>query len=140
MKRTILQIWLAVGLAFGLAAAVQAQSSAEYRAHIPFDFNVGNTEFKAGDYRIGLVNPQTSRQALAIREANGRGSKIFVIRSKDSNACQTFAKLIFSRYENQYFLSEMNTSTLGAEFMQSKTEKNLARRQKSKQETIAILK
>ena len=140
MKRTILQIWLAVGLAFGLAAAAQAQVSAEYRAHIPFDFTVGNTEFKAGDYRIGLVNPQTSQQTLMIREANGRGSKIFMVRSKDSNARQTFAKLIFSRYENQYFLSEMNTSTLGAEFMQSKTEKNLARRQKSSQATIAILK
>jgi len=140
MKRTVLQIWLAIGLAIGLTVSAQAQISTEYRARIPFDFNVGNTTFKAGDYLIGLINPKSNQQTLAIRDAKGRSNKVFIILPKETNARRKVTKLVFHRYENQYFLSEMLTPTLGAEFLKSKQEERLARNQKPNQETIAILK
>jgi hypothetical protein len=140
MKRTALQIWLAIGLTIGLTVSAQAQISTEYRASIPFDFSVGKTTFKAGDYIIGLINPKSNQQTLAIRDAKGRGGKFFMILPKETNAGRKAAKLVFNRYENQCFLSEMTTPTLGAEFLKSKSEVRLAQNQKSNQETIGILK
>ena len=140
MKKITLQICLAIGLAIGFVVSGQAQMAAEYRAHIPFDFSVGGAEFKAGDYFIGMTNPQSSGQTLTIREASGRRSKLFLTLPEDTNMRLEPAKIIFSRYENQYFLSEITTPACGAKFIQSKTEHNLARNQKTNRETIAILK
>lgn len=140
MKKTVLQIWLAIVLAVGLTVSAQAQISTEYRARISFDFNVGKTAFKAGDYVIGLINPKSDQQTLAIRDAKGRSNKFFTILPKETNAGRRTAKLVFNRYENQYFLSEMITPTLGADFLKSKQEERLAQNQKPNQETIAILK
>lgn len=140
MKRTMLQIWLAISLAIGLTVSAQAQISTEYRARIPFDFSVGNTAFTAGNYLIGLANPKSDQQTLAIREATGRRNKLFMIRPKDVDVRRQTGKLIFKRYENQYFLSAMLTPTLGTSFTKSKAEERLARAQKSDQKTIAILK
>ncbi len=138
MKKTLMQICLAVGLVTGLIISAQAQMRTQYRAHVPFDFKVGGQSFQAGDYVLGLTNPSSNNQALTIREMNSGEAKIIMMIPKENNERLNVSKLVFNRYDDRYYLSEMITPTLGAEFRKTKNEVMIAEKQKSKSETVAV--
>jgi hypothetical protein len=138
MKRKIIQMCSLFGLLIGLTFAAQAQIGVQYRARIPFDFNVGNKTFAAGDYIIGVTDKTAGQGSLTIRAAKGGAAKVILAIPKEVNARRTAARLVFNRYENQYFLAEMLTPTLGAEFQKTKIEDRFAREQKPKRETVTL--
>ncbi|MBA3694390.1 MAG: hypothetical protein H0W77_13300 [Acidobacteria bacterium] len=138
MKKILMQICLAVGLVTGLIISAQAQMRTQYRAHVPFDFKVGGQSFQAGDYVLGLTNPSTDNRALTIRDINSGKAKIILIMPRENNERLNVSKLVFNRYDDRYYLSEMITPTLGAEFRKTKNEVLIAEKQKSKSETMAI--
>ncbi len=133
-----MQICLAVGLVTGLITSAQAQMKTQYRAHVPFDFKVGGQAFQAGVYVLGLTNPSSNNRALTIREMNGGEAKIIMMIPKENNERLNVSKLVFNRYGDRYYLSEMITPTLGAEFRKTKNEALIAEKQKSKSETVAV--
>lgn len=138
MKKILMQICLTVGLVTGLIISAQAQMKTQYRAHVPFDFKVGGQAFQAGDYVLGLTNPSTDNRALTIRDINSGKAKIILIMPRENNERLNVSKLVFNRYDDRYYLSEMITPTLGAEFRKTKNEVLIAEKQKSKSETMAI--
>jgi hypothetical protein len=138
MKKTIMQIGSLVGLVMVLMVAAQAQIATKYRAHIPFDFSVGKLNLEAGDYVIELTNSSSSTQILTIRNVKSGQAKVVLVTPEANDERLDVSKLVFNRYENQYFLAEMITPTLGAEFARAKTEVKLAKTQRSKQETVAL--
>ena len=134
MKKILMQICLTVGLVMGLIISAQAQMRTEYRAHVPFDFKVGGQTFQAGDYVLGLMNPT----ALTIRDMKSGNAKFISIMPRENNERLNVSKLVFNRYGDRYYLSEMITPTLGAEFRKTKNEVLIAEKQKSKSETVAV--
>ncbi len=138
MKKTITQLCSLVGLVIGLMVSAQAQVSTQYRAHIPFDFSVGNLNLPAGDYDIGLAGSSTNQTTLTIRQTQSGGGKFVSVIPNEANRMLDVSKLVFNHYENQYFLAKMITPTLGADFRRAKTEAKLAKWQTSNQETVAI--
>lgn len=139
MKKKVAQICLLVGLLVGLIISAQAQVGMRYRANIPFDFNVGNTNLPAGDYVIELTNQVSKQNFLTIRETKTRETKIVQVIPKGLNAKSKTSKLVFNRYDNQYFLAEMITPTLNADFWKTKAESRLSKTQKTSRETVALL-
>ena len=129
-----MQICLTVGLVMGLIISAQAQMRTEYRAHVPFDFKVGGQTFQAGDYVLGLMNPT----ALTIRDMKSGNAKFISIMPRENNERLNVSKLVFNRYGDRYYLSEMITPTLGAEFRKTKNEVLIAEKQKSKPEAVAV--
>lgn len=138
MKKTITQICSLVGLVIVLMVSAQAQISTQYRAHIPFDFSVGNLNFPAGDYDIGLANSSINQTTLILRQKQSGKAKFVSIIQRETSEKLDVSNLVFNRYENQYFLAKMITPTLGGEFRQAKPEENLAKNQTPKLETVAI--
>jgi hypothetical protein len=138
MKRKIIQMGSLIGLLIGLTFAAQAQLGVQYRAQIPFDFNVGNKTFAAGDYIIGVTDKTSGQGSLTIRAAKGGAAKVIMVIPKQTDARRAAARLVFNRYENQYFLTEMITPTLGAEFQKTKIEDRFARERKPKRETVTM--
>ncbi len=140
MKTRAIKICAVLGLLIGLTTSARAQMTAQFRAHIPFDFNVGGQSFRAGDYMLNSTNSASDGSALTIREAESGEAKIFWITSKDVNSRLEVSNLVFRRYGERYYLAEIISPTLNAQFRRMRTERRLARAQRLNRETVAMLK
>src|SRR4051794_128032 len=104
MKKQVLSIVSMLSLLLTLAIAGSANSSGSFKVNIPFDFTVGKTQLKAGSYIVDsnriqdvpqIINEE-SRTSIFVSTFGGKSS------SKPSRA-----KLVFHRYEGQYFLTQI---------------------------------
>lgn len=133
MRKAYLRIFIAFGL-FAILAAVptaRAQSAHEQTASVPFSFNVGDKSFPAGDYHVRQLNPAADRVALEIKSADGRGSgKVTLTSFVRNGKAVAGARLVFTRYGEQYFLTEVWTPALdaGLRLPTSRSERTLARK------------
>ena len=95
-----------VGIALTLllaVAAVQAQSL-RMRAAIPFDFYINGTALPAGNYEVNRLEPGV---AIVMSSFENKASVAFLATSATSPRTASKSKLVFTRYGNQYFLSEI---------------------------------
>ena len=130
MKRTIAAIALFVASIF-ITAGVWAQS---VKATIPFDFTVNNTTVPAGTYIISSA----STDHLVIR-ISGQKDVHLVSTALPNTANDSKANvLVFHKYGNQYFLSEIlsETASMNLSLPVRKAEK---RARMQTQETSAVL-
>ena len=92
----------------GLAAAgtIPAQSL-EVQANIPFGFVVSGKTLPAGEYTVRAISAGT----MAIRGGkHGKGALTTLVPTTEPSARWGTARLVFHRYCDQYFLSEVWTS------------------------------
>jgi hypothetical protein len=104
------------------AAAVYAQNPQVEKATISFNFIVGSRTMPAGQYTVEDVRP-----LLILKSADG-GILNVITDSIQSLDAQTVGKLVFHRYGNQYFLSEVWTPgrTSGRQVSTTGRERELA--------------
>jgi hypothetical protein len=107
MKRKAYNIVAIIVLVGSMAVAAKAQTSGrtQMMANIPFQFSVGNKTLPAGEYTLILVSADSSNVALKIQSRNGKASAMVRMMTVTGRA-QESAKLIFHRYDNQYFFAE----------------------------------
>jgi hypothetical protein len=117
MKR-IMSIALFALVSFVTIGSISAQERA-VKANVPFDFTVGNKLVPAGTYTISSESPNV----VLIRN-DGRHVAIFSSAYTDGKQSNT-GKLVFHKYGDQYFLSEVLCSSvdLNLEIPTSKAEK-----------------
>jgi hypothetical protein len=131
MKKRSLKIFLMLSiLAILSVSSIQAQSVNVQTANIQFEFMVGNKTFPAGFYTVTRVNPQSDKAALLIRSADdGMGKVVLTMPIQAGRALET-AKLVFSRYDDRYFLSEVWTpaDAMGLAIQKSRSERTLLAR------------
>jgi hypothetical protein len=84
-------------------ASVHAQSKTRIEATIPFDFMVGETKLKAGQYDVTPRNAV----ALLIRSKDNRNAAVRLTNSIQGAKPSMDTKLVFHRYGQTYFLSEV---------------------------------
>jgi hypothetical protein len=141
MKKQSLRIFLMFSaLAILAAMPVQAQSSNRQTANIPFSFNVDGKTFPAGLYDVTRLNPQSDKAALAIKSADGQLSKVVLTMPVQASKTLESAKLVFNRYGDQYFLSQVWTpaDNTGLELPRTRSEKTLARNIKAAPERATV--
>jgi hypothetical protein len=141
MKKQSLKIFLMFSVLFILAAmSVHAQSGNQQTANIPFSFNVDGKTFPAGLYSVTRLNPQSDKAALAIKSADGSMSQVVLTMPVQAGKPQESAKLVFSRYGEQYFLSQVWTpaNNTGLELPKSRAEKTLARNAQAAPERTTV--
>jgi hypothetical protein len=130
MKRQIVKgfAMLMVTLALAAAAAVVAngQSRQTLRAQVPFEFVVGERTLAAGEYRVSGIDQ--AGDAIAIRNRAGE-SVIRLGSSAERQDRARTAKLVFHRYGNTYFLSQVWRAgeSNGCELAKSKQERAMER-------------
>lgn len=92
------------------------------RATVPFDFTVGSKSFAAGEYSLR----QIAHMVLQIRSADG-GHANFMIGTQPGEPTRIpgAAKLVFNRYGDRYFLSEVSANSGGWQVPKSVDEKEL---------------
>jgi len=120
-------ILLAGLLALSSMAATQvARAQEPMVVNIPFAFTAGNTTLPAGEYRVQKLEQNSAVLLMNCRDA--RAAAFVVTNPAQARELQSQSKLVFNRYDNRYFLSQVWTagSIRGRQLLKSPKEKEMA--------------
>jgi hypothetical protein len=108
------------------------------KAKIPFEFSVGDRILPAGEYRVEQLSPSTMFVVLLRRADDGPSAAALTL-GIQANGSQNESKLVFHRYGDHYFLSQIWTegANVGRQLAPSRRETEMAR--KEVKEEIALL-
>jgi hypothetical protein len=116
---------LTIGLFLLLTVGMlHAQSQGNIlRIRIPFNFNVGEQRFLAGEYTLQPLRQHT----MLLQDRSGEVVTNFFTNSVESKEAPDSAKLVFHSYEGRHFLAEMwqPGSDIGQELLKSTTEREM---------------
>jgi hypothetical protein len=98
-----------------------AQTGARVIADIPFEFNVGSKTMDAGQCQVGVENPNL----ILVRCDGHRAASFALTNTVSSNKVEEQGKLVFHRYGDQLFLSQIwiAGSASGRELPPSRSER-----------------
>lgn len=142
MKRQALMILTTLSLFLMLTAtSVYAQSGTVLVANIPFEFTIENKAFPAGKYIVTYIDTKLMRI-----QSQDRSQSMLVFTSP-VEARNTQSKLVFHRYEDEYFLSTLWTTgnEVGRRVRMSRSEREVIRarralaRSASEPQIVAIM-
>jgi hypothetical protein len=148
MKNIILRIFtiitLLVTVAFASAlASVSAQTPGHnITANVPFEFNVGDKTLPAGSYAVAAVG--TDRSGLRVSNRDDNETAIRLTQTVQANEPKEQTVLVFKRYGDRYFLSQvwLSGETKGLQMLKSKSERAMAEelaKNEAKAETVTIV-
>jgi hypothetical protein len=116
MKRNVIGILTTLTLSLLISVPTSAQTIAI--ATIPFDFTVGQTQMPAGTYEISPL----ARATIVIRDSKTSKSVATLFRPEQARSGDSTSKLVFNRYGDKYFLSQVKRG-FGGGVMQLPTSK-----------------
>jgi hypothetical protein len=126
-----------LGLILVLSAVPgHAQDGAKIKTSIPFNLVVGNKELKAGDYVIQRVGETGS---LIIRSEDGGDQQMVYGVRRESKETGNHERLIFHRYNNEYFLAQiwLSGDEDGHELIRGAQEKKTAANPSASEQAVA---
>lgn len=125
MKKAFFRIAIMLALAF-MAASQAVRAQQPLLVNIPFEFTAGTMVLPAGEYRVQKAADYSS--TLLIQRTDRSAAILTQSFATASSAPQTQSKLIFHRYGNRYFLSQVwiAGSERGRELPKSDKEKEQA--------------
>ena len=125
MKNAICRMTGMLTLAL-LAATQTVRAQEPVLVNIPFAFAAGDATLPAGEYRVEKV--RDGSPVMLIRSTEGSPAIIVMTSPASANEPQEKAKLIFHRYGNHYFLTQVWSagSSRGRELPKSTREKEQA--------------
>lgn len=133
MKRQAYKIFTLMALFLLLTAvSAQAQSRGTIEVQIPFDFIAGETHLPAGTYSIKQIS-RGDEKALLVRSQDAKAAAVILTNPVQASTEQHQARLIFHKYGERYFLSQVWTpeGSAGRELYESKAERQLVKEQKA---------
>src|SRR5229473_5280040 len=109
-----------------LAATQVARAQESMVVNIPFAFTAGNATLPAGEYRVQKFERDSA--LLLVHCWDARAATFVVTNPAQAKELQSQSKLIFNRYGNRYFLSQVWTagSIRGRQLRKSPKEKEMA--------------
>jgi hypothetical protein len=110
-------------LALLLAASAFGQE--KVTADIPFEFQVGNVIMPAGHYEIRQVYGDNQGLLHIVGDA---GQVIFFTNGAQNKHAQFDDQLVFNKYGDKYFLSQVITSWWDRKLIESRREHEVARK------------
>jgi hypothetical protein len=109
-----------------MASTRVAQAQDRLVVNIPFDFVAGNMKLPAGEYSIKVAAPE--RTLLLIDREDAAASAFMSTNPVTKSEIQTESKVIFNRYGDRYFLSEVWSAgnSRGRQVLKSSRENEMA--------------
>jgi len=110
-----------------MAATQVARAQQAMVADIPFAFTAGNVTLPAGEYRVQKLDGNSA--VLLIRCSDASAAAMVITSAAQAKELQSQSKLVFNRYDNRYFLSQVWTagSIRGRQLSKSPQERCRAR-------------
>jgi hypothetical protein len=137
MSKKISWMFVAISLFAVLAGpSVYAQSSIAVKTDVPFEFRVGGQSLPAGEYTVVTKSPTM----VVIRSKDGQRSAVSMTNVVQANQISVDGKLVFNRYGEFYFLSQVWTpgEEVGRKLIRSSTEQEVAAGTARTEKTILI--
>ena len=128
-KHALLPLFLTLLFAMSFwPARAQAQIIGNLEADVPFQFHVGNTALPAGRYMIHELEG-SDLTVMQISSADGKLSALFDVESAQAKTTPEKSELIFNKYGDSYFLSELfdEGNVDGSKLMTSREEKRASK-------------
>jgi hypothetical protein len=109
-----------------MATTRVAQAQETVVVNIPFDFEAGKTMLPAGEYSVKVSNPTHS--LILISRKDSTASAFINTNAVVSVNTQTESKLVFNRYGDRYFLSQVwsEGNSQGRQLLKTAREKEIA--------------
>jgi hypothetical protein len=108
MKPRLIIIFLMIlaALFLGLPSTLNAQVSSVpmLKVDVPFDFIAGGSHLAAGTYNIFHTD---SANLMMIRSTDLKAQALVPVMVSDTGSDKSVTKLVFNRYGDQYFLSQI---------------------------------
>jgi hypothetical protein len=98
---------ICIAIAFSIVSA-NAQTTHKIKAQVPFDFSVGGKHYDAGKYDLKVSDTRTGAIVQLFDDRNSILATLLVSGTADQAA--DGAKLVFSTYEGQLYLTRISTS------------------------------
>jgi hypothetical protein len=94
--------------------------------NIPFDFVAGNSKLPAGEYSVKTSGPTNT--LILIARSDSAASAFIATNAAVASEPKTESNLIFNRYGDRYFLSQVWTAgnACGRQLLKSTREKEMA--------------
>jgi len=125
MKKQALVMATLFVLSFLVAAQV-VQADEPMLVNIPFAFVAGNVTLPAGEYRVQKLDKNPA--VVLIRCSDASAAAMVMSNAAQAKETQTQSKLVFNRYGNRYFLSQIWAagSIRGRQLLKSSREKEIS--------------
>ena len=105
LKSMSLAVLTVLAVALTIVPA-HAQSSSRVLANIPFEFSVGNTTLKAGNYRV----EQLESGLISLSTQDGKEQRFALTFPGNADKQNSEPYLVFIRYGNEAFLKSVSLS------------------------------
>jgi len=134
MKTRVLLRTVGLAVLLTTSMSLSQTKSGDTIVNVPFSFLVANQELPPGRYAVARM----AEGVLRISAPNGKGVAV-PVHSTEGEGPEGSGKVVFHRYGNTYFLSEVwiPGSDIGKQVFQSKAEKEVQMRQGKSE--IAVL-
>jgi hypothetical protein len=109
-----------------LASTRVASAQDQIKVNVPFEFVAGNKTLPAGEYAVKTVGP--THALILVGGANADSSAFLNTQAVIANQPQIESKLVFNRYGDRYFLTQVWTvgNSSGRQLIKSSREKEVA--------------
>ena len=131
--RNVSLVLLAAASLFG------ANPTYQVKVNVPFGFHVGETALPPGHYEVDTI---LARNLVRVRSADSSRSIVILTNGAGRVTKMTRSKLVFNRYGDQYFLSQVWTPDIdaGRQLPTTKSERREARNMNPEVESIVAAK
>lgn len=107
MKKKLLVFTIFAVAVLLTATEAGAQSFNSYRAHVPFDFVVGQKSYEAGDYLVKFGEQSTLSKIFKLSSSEGHTLQVAAVIKNGKTSGSKNTVLIFNRYGDDYVLSQI---------------------------------
>jgi len=131
----VITLALILGISAVLVSASSSNASSRFIFEVNFDFQIGNTKFSKGKYRLS-----TESQSLFLLTNLTHGGTKILLSSYSIGTLSRYevARLTFHRYGDQYFLREVVSPAGSARVKMSRDEKYASQNSHQKVANIKI--
>lgn len=121
-------------VAAGVSAKAQTLEN-RLTANIPFDFTVVDKKLPAGKYWVSRVQQNQGDTVLQVTSAEGKASAIRLTIPVNLHTQVNTGTLVFHRYGDEYFLSEVwaKGGSIGRALLKTRAERELERKAQDNQ-------
>ncbi len=137
--RTLLPLFLTLIFAISFwPTRTQAQIVGNLTAEVPFQFHVGDRTLPAGSYVIHQLN-DSDLMVMQISSTDGKLSALFNVEAAQAKTTPEKTELIFNKYGDQYFLSELfdEGEVDGSKLVTSRDEKRVSKESNAEMASVA---
>jgi hypothetical protein len=106
--QTVAMISFVVAIGMAMVGSAQAQSLADpIKVNIPFDFQVADTKFPAGEYYVRRLPHSSSDSVVMISSVDAGHVTVRLTSAVETFTPKDKGTLVFHRYGEQYFLYQV---------------------------------